>query len=130
MNIEEIRADLSPVLNEHFDWHIDFVDNQGHSMLFINNYTNDCGSNKPLVSFALCLSGYDNGVFPSRCWMTNKDIKKINNDGPRPFSDYGEIFQNGKIYYPFSVNLSEFIPINGTTIKHIVERLYAHIDES
>ncbi len=126
MDIENIKEDLVPILNNHFSWKVDFIDNQNGPMLFILDYSDDTEN---VASFALSLSEYSADKFPRKCWMTNKKVRKI--DGGMPNSESGKQYEGftyqDQIFYPFSVDLSEY---KKDDIKIIIKSLYRHIDWS
>jgi len=77
---------------------------------------------KPPLSIA-----FDSELGP-KCWMSEKNVSKIGDDGPNPHQDYGEFDYEGRHFYGFSIQAltqSDFDDVS--RIETICRQLYAHI---
>lgn len=69
---------------------------------------------------------FDGGLGP-KCWMSERNTKDINGNGPR-LGHYGDYQFEGHQFYGFSIqsfSQSDFDDVNG--IERICRRLYSHI---
>lgn len=125
MDIETIRRELSPGLNEMFMHKIDYVNNVSEPILFIFNHSP--GNDEPVASFALSMINYEQNSFPSKCWMNHEKVGPVSGVLPKLHDEYKRFSFNGYIFHPFSVGLSEYKPKDLSSIKSLVNRLYQHI---
>lgn len=148
MNHEEMNDELERVLreakligdNETLD--VAHPANMADAVLIIRNYRPKAsGGVDSTVSFGFPLTPYyedrpNNNKPPMRnvnpyrkCWITHDKVKPIGvGRPPNPHSEYKEFCHEGQRYYPYSVDLGEYILNSPDSIKSLCERLYAHID--
>lgn len=125
MDVKHIKQELQSSLDPLFKYEIDYVNNLSEPLLIILDYSPQ--NDEPVASFVLSLQGYHENSFPSKCWITRKELLPINNECPRPYGDYKKISYQDNQFYPFSVNLSGYTPKDVTSIKNVINRLYRHL---
>ncbi len=125
MGIQKLKNDLGPKLDQLFKYEIRHIDNLSEPVLVILDYSP--GEDRALVSFAFSLEKYEAGRFPPKFWCTFREMEAISEECPRPHSDYKQFTYNNIVFYPFSANLSEYLPTDPYSIQQLVCRLYKHI---
>ena len=125
INIKQIKQELESELNSLFKYKIDYVNNLAEPLLIILDYSPR--NNEPPASFALSLQSYHENSFPSKCWITHKELSPIHDECPSFHEEYKKVSYQGHHFYPFSVNLSSCKPKCITSIKKVIDRLYCHI---
>ena len=131
-NIDEKIENLKKELSQDFSVNIKRFSNITDVILIIENYSPDNHS-KPF-SFGFSLDIYlhenDDKSFPRKCWITvpENDIISINNNKPKYHIDYKEFTHEEKKYYPYSVQLNNYI-ISKESIKKLCNSLYQHIKQ-
>ena len=124
-DIKQIKQELESELNPLFRYEIAYVNNLAEPLIFIIDYSPR--NNEPPASFALSLQNYHENSFPSKCWITHKELSPIRNECPSFHEEYKKVSYQGHHFYPFSVNLSSYKPKSITSIKKVIDRLYRHI---
>ena len=91
--------------------------------IIINSYSPD--DNKRPISLAFSIN--ENPIqFKFKCWLTENNLKEINGRYLQPHDDYQKFDYKKKIFYPFSVNLSDY-QVDSNSIKILCSQIYKHI---
>lgn len=128
MDIGKIEQELQPELAKWFQYEICYIDNLDEPVLLILDYSSQ--NNAPPASFALSLADYEEGKFPSKCWITHNKVRPVGNQPnlPKLHDAYKEFSSCGHKFHPFSVQLHDYNPQKADSIKQLIDSLYCHIN--
>lgn len=124
---EERKSHLEALLGSgNFDFEFHFPDNIQDPVLLIKNYRRS-------VSLGFSLTDFysESGGLGRKCWMSQTNVRKINEEDPdpppNPYPNYKEFERDGVTYHPFSADLTEYTLENLDGIKLVCEKLFQHI---
>ena len=111
---------MEDALTQSFNWKLRNVPELENPVLFVFDYSPR--DNPNLLSIAFDYSG------GAKCWMSEDQVRKIGNKGPKPHEDYRKFTHDERKFHPYSIQ-----PFPQTVFEEIREfrsacqRLYRHV---
>ena len=118
--LRELKKDL---LDLDISCSLDNIPNVEDVSIIINNYSPNDNQRPISIAFSINIQ---NKIFNAKFWLTENNLKEIEDRYLPLHSKYKEFSYEDKYFYPVSVNLSDY-KVDANSIQILCKQIYEHI---